>query len=242
MLKNKIAVVSGGNSGIGFAIVKLFLANGAKVAVFDRSIHRLESEIESSNLFVKKGDLRKLSDISSFYDEVHEKFGKIDILAASAGISKMADIESVTEEMFDSVVDVNFKGTFFTVQKSVKYLKDKASVILISSTAAHRAVAGKSIYAATKAAISQLAKNFAADLASKKIRVNAISPGTIQTPMLGENLSREFMRKIGDRIPFKSIGSPQDIADYALFLASDRSAYITGTDLTVDGGLSSFTV
>jgi len=124
----------------------------------------------------------------------------------------------------------------------VKYLNNSASIILVSSTAAHRSVSGNSVYSSTKAAISRMVKNFAADLADRRIRVNAVSPGTIETPMLGSNRSDEFMAKIANHIPFKSIGDPDDIANYVLFLASDKSKYITGTDLTIDGGLTGFIV
>ena len=242
-LEGKVAVVTGGNSGIGLAIAKLFVDNGASVAVFDKDTGSFDDLIyKNKKLLWIEGDLKKLSDIDKLFNKTLDKFGRIDIIVASAGVGKIADLEDVTEELFDAIVDVNYKGTFFTVQKSINFLNDNASIILISSTAAHRAVPGKSIYASTKAAISRLAKNFAADLVYRKIRVNAISPGTIETPMLGADISKDFMKKIGNHIPFKHIGSPDDIAQYALFLASDKSKYITGTDLTVDGGLSGFVV
>lgn len=237
-LKNKIAVVTGGSSGIGHAIATKLLKHGAKVAIFDKTINKNDCK----DLYSYKGDLRKISELEDFYNKVLKLFGKVDILVASAGIGKIAHISEVTENLFDEIISVNLKGTYFTVQKSLNYINDGASIILISSTAAHRAVPGKSIYAATKAAISRLAKNFAADLTEKKIRVNAISPGTIKTPMLGNDLSDDFMDKIGNHIPLKYIGSPDDIAEYAIFLASDKSKYITGTDLTIDGGLSNFIV
>lgn len=238
-LNNKIAVVTGGNSGIGYEIAMKLSEQGAKVAIFDKKINNIEA---GDNLFLYQGDLKQLSEIENFYKSVYQVFGKIDIIAASAGIGKIADLNEVTEKLFDEIISINLKGTYFTVQKSLNYINDNSSIILISSTAAHRAVPGKSIYAATKAAISRLAKNFAADLAHRKIRVNAISPGTIKTPMLGNDLSDDFMKKIGNHIPFKYIGSPNDIAEYAVFLASDKSKYITGTDLTIDGGLSNFIV
>ena len=241
-LADKVAVVTGGNSGIGLAITDIFIKNGAKVVIFDKNIDGVINKYNNPNVISVEGDLRNLSDIDKLYTCAFDNFGKIDIIAASAGVGKVVDINDITEELFDQIVDVNYKGTFFTVQKSVKYLNNNASIILISSTAAHRAVHGKSIYASTKAAISRLAKNFAADLAHKQIRVNAVSPGTIDTPMLGADLSEDFMRKIGSHIPFKYIGSPDNIAEYALFLASDKSIYITGTDLTIDGGLSGFIV
>jgi NAD(P)-dependent dehydrogenase (short-subunit alcohol dehydrogenase family) len=241
-LNNKVAVVTGGNSGIGAAIAMLLKDNGAKVVIFDKNISDVHKKLNSTSLLYIEGDLTKLEDLDNLYRRTFEAFGKIDIIAASAGVCDKLKIDDITEEFFDKIVNVNYKGTFFTVQKSIKYLNNSASIILVSSTAAHRAVSGNSVYSSTKAAISRMVKNFAADLADRKVRVNAVSPGTIETPMLGSNRSEEFMNKIVSHIPFKNIGEPDDIANYVLFLASDKSKYITGTDLVIDGGLSGFVV
>jgi len=163
--------------------------------------------------------------IDKLYQQTFDAFGKIDIIAASAGVCDKLKIDDITEEFFDKIVNVNYKGTFFTIQKAVKYLNNSASIILVSSTAAHRSVSGNSVYSSTKAAISRMVKNFAADLADRRIRVNAVSPGTIETPMLGSNRSDEFMAKIASHIPFKNIGDPDDIANYVLFLASDNNDF-----------------
>ncbi|MCP4177611.1 MAG: SDR family oxidoreductase [bacterium] len=239
-LDKKVAVVTGGGSGIGSAIAVLMRDNGAKVVIFDK--HISETKQNDKNMLCIEGDLTNLEDIDNLYKQTFDVFGKIDIIAASAGVCDKLIIEDITEEFFDNIVNVNYKGTFFTVQKAVKYLNSSASIILVSSTAAHRSVSGNSVYSSTKAAISRMVKNFAADLADRKIRVNAVSPGTIETPMLGSNRSEEFISKIAAYIPFRDIGKPEDIANYVLFLASDKSKYITGTDLTIDGGLSGFIV
>jgi len=241
ILDGKVAVVTGGNSGIGSAIAMLLKNNGAKVVIFDKNIDNNQDKRDENILYIE-GDLTNLSDIDNLYKQTFDTFGKIDIIAASAGVCSKLKIDDITEEFFDKIVDVNYKGTFFTIQKAIKYLNNSASIILVSSTAAHRAVSGNSVYSSTKAAISRMAKNFAADLADRRIRVNAVSPGTIETPMLGNNRSEEFISKIASHIPFKNIGEPDDIANYVLFLASDKSKYITGTDLTIDGGLSGFVV
>ena len=241
-LNGKVAVVTGGNSGIGFAIAMSLKNNGAKVVVFDKNITDSKKILKKEDFICVQGDLTNLKDIDRLYNETFDAFGKIDIIAASAGVCDKLKIDDITEDFFDKIVNVNYKGTFFTVQKAVKYLNNSASIILVSSTAAHRAVSGNSVYSSTKGAISRMVKNFAADLADRKIRVNAVSPGTIETPMLGNNRNDGFMSKIANCIPFKNIGEPDDIANYVLFLASDKSKYITGTDLVIDGGLSGFIV
>ena len=241
-LDGKVAVITGGNSGIGSAIAALFIRNGAKVVIFDKDITNSGKIQNNENILCFQGNLTNLEDIDMLYKQAFDAFGKIDIIVASAGVCAKLKVDDITEEFFDKIVNVNYKGTFFTVQKAIKYLNNSASIILVSSTAAHRAVSGNSVYSSTKAAISRMVKNFAADLADRKIRVNAVSPGTIETPMLGNNRSKEFTTKIANFIPFKEIGEPDDIANYVLFLASGKSKYITGTDLTIDGGLSGFVV
>jgi NAD(P)-dependent dehydrogenase (short-subunit alcohol dehydrogenase family) len=239
ILKNKTAVITGANSGIGLAIAQKYYNEGANVVIFDINTENVDNLFEKNRSLIVKGSLKNIEDIQQLFDKASKKFKNgIDILAASAGICQKRNLQDIDEEFFDSIVDVNYKGTFFTVQKSVKYLNNDASVILISSTAAHRTVAENSVYSSTKAAISKLAKSFAADLVGRKIRVNSISPGTIDTPMFG-NMPKEFINKISNSVPMKKIGKPNDIAKYALFLASDSSSYITGTDIVIDGGLSS---
>ena len=239
ILKNKTAVITGANSGIGLSLAKKFYNEGSNIVLFDVDTGNINNIFEKNRSLIINGNLKKINDIQRLYDKASNKFTNgIDILVASAGICIKKHIREIDEVFFDNIVDVNYKGTFFTIQKGEKYLNNNASVILISSTAAHRTVAENSVYSSTKAAISKMAKSFAADLVNRKIRVNSISPGTINTPMLG-NMPKEFINKISDSVPMKKIGQPNDIAEYALFLASNSSSYITGTDIVIDGGLSS---
>ena len=238
-LENKTAVITGGNSGIGLAIAGKLKDAGANIIVFDLLTDNADMQL-GKNVTTVNGDLKKISDIENLFGVVRKKYPDgIDILVASAGVCKKRKINEIDEEFFDSVVDVNYKGTFFTVQKSVAQLNYGASVILISSTAAHRTAFANSVYSTTKSAVSKMAKCFAADLADKKIRVNSVSPGSIDTPMLN-SMAQEFIEKIAEKVPFKQIGTSEDIANYVHFLATDASKYITGTDIVIDGGLSSF--
>ena len=216
-------------------MVELFLTEGAKIAIFDVN----KSNIRNDNVISVVGDVRDNTQLASFYKYVNTKFGKIDALITCAGISIGGHVKNVTEDDYDNVMDINLKGTFFSVQKSLSYINKNSSIILMASTAAHGAMIGQCVYAVSKSGIIQLARNLATDLAYKNIRVNSISPGFVDTPILNqlkENVEG-VIEKITEAVPLgKRLATPREIANLALFLASDESSYITGEDFRIDGG------
>ena len=244
-MDNRVVAITGGNSGIGLAISELFLENGYKVAVFVRSTDSMEKfkTRDPENIFIYKGDVTSITDLQNFYIECTALWGGIDTVIANAGIAVAEDIMDVTEVSFNQSANVNFKGVFFTVQKSLNYLNDRASIILISSIQAQRGAGVWSIYGATKAAVRSLTRSFAQDLGSRGIRVNCLSPGVTNTPILekfgfsNENLAT-IIAQVKDVTPLGRIALPNEIAQSALFLASDDASFITGADLQVDGGLA----
>lgn len=239
-LKGKVAVVTGGNSGIGLGVAEKFHAEGAKVVIFGRDAEKLaaaKAALGEGCLSVE-GDVTKTADLKRLYDETQKTFGKIDILVVNAGIGERLTIEEVTEEKFDRMVNTNYRGAYFTVKYALDYLNHPASIILIGSVAATLTIKRHSVYASTKAAVVKLAQNIANDLGKYQIRVNSISPGYIKTPIFEARLKTnpEYLSKRAQNIPLQRIGTPEDIAKAALFLASDEASYITGTNLLVDGG------
>ncbi len=241
-LQNKVAVITGGNSGIGKGIAKYFYQQGAKVVIFGRNQKTLDEakdEMDGKILAIK-GDVTKKNDLINLYKTTLAQYGKIDIIVANSGVAQRLHVKDVEEENFDYMVNINYRGVYFTVKYALEYLNTSASIILISSCAATITLKHQSVYGSTKAAVTKLAKNLAYDLADKLIRVNSISPGYIETPIFETRLERDplYLKKRESYIPLKRIGTPQDIAHAALFLASDESSYITGVDLLVDGGYS----
>ncbi|MFA6915381.1 MAG: SDR family oxidoreductase [Parachlamydiales bacterium] len=241
--RNKVVVITGGNSGIGEAIAQKFDEHGAKIVIFDRADpSKLEAQCKKlkTAIFIQ-GDVRKIADIEKLYRETEHVFGKIDVLIASAGIAGKKALEEVNEDFFDAIVDTNLKGVYFTVQRSLPSLMDNSSIILISSAACHVGFSDDSVYSSTKAAVSMLARSFAADLVGRKIRVNAISPGYTNTPIFNQ-LKKAYPQKIqelANTVPLKRFAEPSEVANAALFLASSKSSYIVGVDLVIDGGGSS---
>ena len=244
-LDGKVAVVTGGNSGIGLAIAKAFREEGALVAILGRNPETLESaskELGKGSLAVQ-GDVSKIRDIDHLYAETVRNFGNIDVLFANAGIGEFIPVDGADESHFDRVVDINFKGAYFTVQRSLEYLNKGASIILTSSALNQMGWPGTSVYSATKAAVRSLARSFSADLLPRGIRVNTLSPGPIETPIferLGlppEELTG-FKAQVTDQHPMKRFGRPEEMASVAVFLASDDSTYVVGADLVADGGMS----
>jgi NAD(P)-dependent dehydrogenase (short-subunit alcohol dehydrogenase family) len=189
-----------------------------------------------------RGDVSKLGDLDRLYKTVAEKFGKIDVLFANAGIGKFAPLGDSTEAMFDETFDINVKGVYFTIQKALPLLSEGASIIINSSVASESGFSGGSIYSATKAAVRSFARTLTAELVGRGIRINVVSPGPIQTPILSRNgLSQEAIddiaRYLVSRVPMNRFGKPEEVADTVLFLASPESSYVTGVDINVDGGM-----
>lgn len=247
-LKNKVAVITGGNSGIGFGIAEALKNEGATGVITGRNQATLDSSAKAlgEGFIGIKGDVTILNDLENLFKLTYDKFGKIDTLVVNAGGVvdgvPMSGIEDVTEESFNLYMNLNLKSTYFTVKKALPYLNDGASIILIGSSAAHRAVPGMTIYGAAKAAVISLAKGLSLDLLSRKIRVNTLSPGSIDTPVFGKIVPEEQVESIKkiwtDITPVGRQGVPADIGKAAAFLASNDSAFIVGTEILSDGGLT----
>jgi len=247
-LKGKVAIVTGGNSGIGLATAALFVANGAKVVIFGRNeetLKRAEASLGGDAVAIQ-GDLRKISDIASLFEQAHKQFGKIDVLVANAGIAKFAPVESLSEDLFDELCDILFKASFFTVQKALPFLRDGASVILVGSADADKqGRMGTSVYTAAKAAVRALARSLSVELLPRRIRVNVLSPGMTDTPIITREKNgvpgltpEELAAKITGTIPLRRRGTPEEMAKAILFLASDDSSYCLGSELLADGGMT----
>ncbi len=244
-LEGKVAVITGGNSGIGLATAKEFKEQGAKVVITGRDQQTLDEakrEI-SGDVLAVRSDTSSLAEIDKLFTTIREKFGHIDVLFVNAGVGKFAPVEAVTEELFDSIMDVNFKGAYFTIQKALPLLSENASIILNTSINAHIGMPNSSVYAASKAALITLARTLSAELVGRGIRVNAISPGPITTPIfnrlgLPPEALEETANNIREQVPMKRFGRPEEIAKTALFLASSDSSFLLGTEIVADGGMS----
>jgi NAD(P)-dependent dehydrogenase (short-subunit alcohol dehydrogenase family) len=243
-LSGKFAVITGGNSGIGFATAKRFAEEGADVVITGRRKKELDEAASAigKNVLAVQGDVSVLADLDRLYATVKQTRGHIDILFANAGIGSFAPLGAISEEHFDQLVGINVKGLLFTVQKALPLFRDGGSIILNSSVAGRKGIAGFSVYNATKAAVRSFARTWTSDLKERKIRVNSISPGPIETPIFGKmGLSQDQLQEFSNFLsvlPLGRTGQPEEIASVALFLASDESSYITGVDLCVDGGLA----
>jgi len=243
-LANKVAVVTGGNSGIGLATAVLFAQQGAKVAVTGRDEATLTTAIKQigHDAIGFKSDVSTVANIGLAYQQTAEALGKIDVLVINAGIFVPGSVANFTEEEFDRTSDINFKGVFFSVQKALPYLNDGASVIITSSTLATMGLAGTSAYSATKSAVITLAKAFSVELADRHIRVNVLSPGPIVTPiMTRDGATPEQFEKAKNGMAAKTVigrmGSSEEMAQGFLYLASDDSRYMLGGELLLDGGM-----
>lgn len=244
-IENKVAVITGGNSGIGKAIAERFYAEGAKVVVFGRNAETLAAmKSNLPSILTVQGDVTSTQDLQHLFQQTQDTFSKVDILVANSGVAERLHIRDINEEKFDWMVNINYRGLYFTVKYALDYLNPHASVILMASGSGQVTLANQSIYASTKAATIKLAQNIANDLAPEGIRVNSISPGYIKTPIFDGRIAKQpdYLEKIAATIPLRHIGKPEDIANAALFLASDEAAYITGTDILVDGGLKATSV
>ena len=242
-LNNKTAVITGGTTGIGFETAKQFIAEGARVIITGQHEQRLQAAAKElgETVIPVRADVRSLHDLEVLAAQVKTEFGGLDILFANAGIGLFAPLDAIDEVFYDNQFDVNVKGVFFTVQKLADLLNEGASVILNASAVNEKGAAMGSVYFATKAAVRSLARTLAAELASRKIRVNALSPGFVPTNFQSKmGLSPEVLDSFGDYIkqsaPLARFGRPEEIAPGVVFLASNESSYMTAADLVVDGG------
>lgn len=244
-LEGKIALVTGGSSGIGLATAKQFVNEGAYVFITGRHQPELDAAVKDieKNITAVSGDVSNLSDLDHLIDQIKSIKGRLDVLFANAGTAKYAKLGEITEALFDSIFDINVKGVLFTVQKALPLLADGASIILNASVVGSKGLSSNSVYSATKAAIRSFARTWTTDLKQRGIRVNAISPGTIDTPGLSNLLAsddagKERVKMVHSSIPLGRFGTPDEIARAVVFLASDDASYITGTELFVDGGFA----
>ena len=242
-LDGKVALITGGDSGIGLATAKRLVADGAYVFITGRRERALDDAVAQigGNVTAVAGEISQFADLDRLFATVRERTGRLDILFANAGIAEGAALGAISEEQFDRTFGVNVKGTLFTVQKALPLLPDGASIILTSSVVGSKGRGDRSVYSATKAALRSFARTWTTDLKSRKIRVNVVSPGVIDTPGqrdLSHMDGAELNERFGDQIPLGRVGQPEEIASVVSFLASDDSSYITGIELFVDGGFA----
>jgi NAD(P)-dependent dehydrogenase (short-subunit alcohol dehydrogenase family) len=244
-LEGKIALITGGNSGIGLATAKQFVNEGAHVFITGRRDPELAAAVKEigRNVTGVQGDVSNLGDLDRLFARIKQEKGKLDIVFANAGMAKYAALGKITEELYDLTFDINVKGLLFTVQKALPLLPDGASIILNASIVASKGLSSNSVYSATKAAVRSFARTWTTDLKARRIRVNAVSPGSTDTPGLSDLLAsgeagQERRKMISNTVPLGRLGTPDEIAKAVVFLASDDSSYITGTELFVDGGFA----
>lgn len=242
-LQGKTAVVTGGNSGIGYASAEKLKAKGANVIITGRSEERVAKAAEKLGVRGIVADVTSLDAIDNLVNEVKESHGNVDVLFVNAGIFAPAPVGQITEEMFDHQLGINFKGAVFTTEKFLPILNDGASVINLSSINAYTGMPNTAIYAATKAALNSYTRTAATELAPRKIRVNAVNPGPVETPIFGKTgMPEEQLNGLAtamqERIPLKRFGQPEDVANLVVFLASDEASFITGSEYNVDGGMN----
>ena len=244
-LEGKIALVTGGNSGIGFATAKRFVDEGAYVFITGRREAELNAAVKEigRNITGVRGDVSKLDDLDRLFAQIKREKGKLDIVFANAGIARYAALGTITEEGFDSIFNTNVKGVLFTVQKALPLLPDGASIILSASIVGSKGLPSNSVYSATKAAVRSFARTWTTDLKARRIRVNAVSPGATDTPGLNDlwgssEVGQERKKLLSTVTPLGRLGTPDEIAKAVVFLASDDSSYVAGTELFVDGGFA----
>jgi NAD(P)-dependent dehydrogenase (short-subunit alcohol dehydrogenase family) len=244
-LDGKIALVTGANSGIGLATAKRFVNEGAFVFITGRRDAQLSAAAREigNNVAGVPGDVSNLGDLDRLFARIKQDKGRLDVLFANAGVAKFAPFGTITEEFYESIFGVNVKGLLFTVQKALPLMPDGASIVLNASIVGSKGLPTNSVYAATKAAVRSFARTWTTDLKNRRIRVNAVSPGSIDTPGLSELLGsseagQQRLKMISSSIPMGRLGTPDEIAKAVVFLASDDSSYVTGIELFVDGGFA----
>ena len=244
-LERKIALITGGTSGIGLATAKQFVNEGAYVFITGRREPELAVAVKEigRNVSGVQGDVSNLADLDHLFTQIRNEKGKLDIVFANAGVAKYAPFGKITAELYDSIFNINVKGLLFTVQKALPLLPDGASIILNASIVGSKGLSMNSVYSATKAAVRSFARTWTTDLKDRRIRVNAISPGSIDTPGLSDLLAssesgEQRKKMISTVVPLGRFGTPDEIARAVVFLASDDSSYVTGTELFVDGGFA----
>ena len=242
-LEGKVAIVTGGNSGIGYASAKELKNQGATVVITGRNAERVEAAAQELGAKGIVADVKNLSAIDDLVAEVKNDVGKVDILFVNAGIFQPAPVGQISEELFDNQIGINFKGAVFTIEKFLPVLNDGASIINLSSVNAYTGMPNTAVYAASKAALNSYTRTAATELAPRKIRVNAVNPGPVATPIFGKTGMEEeqlngFAQAMQNRIPLKRFGQPEDIAKLVSFLASDDASFITGGEYNIDGGIN----
>jgi NAD(P)-dependent dehydrogenase (short-subunit alcohol dehydrogenase family) len=236
-LEGKIAVITGGTEGIGFAAAKLFVKEGAYVFITGRRQKELDEAVKAigTNVSGVQGDVAQLADLDRLYETISKVKRRIDIIFANAGVGEFVAFGAVTDEHFDKLFNINVRGTLFTVQKALPLLNDGGSIILNGSVASIKGTAAFGVYAASKAAIRSFARTWTTDLKDRRIRSNVVSPGPIDTP-LASRQSADVIARIVSTIPMGRMGKPEEVAKAAPYLASDDSSFVTGIELFVDGG------
>ena len=242
-LKGKIAVVTGGNSGIGYSTAKKFKEEGATVIIIGRSKEKVNTAATELGVKGVVADVSSLSAIDNVVNEIKSEFGNIDTLFVNAGVFIPAPVGQITEDMFDNLMNINFKGAVFTIEKFLPILNNAASIINLSSINAYTGMPNTAVYGASKAALNSYTRTAATELAPRKIRVNAVNPGPIATPIFSKTgMSEEQLKGMGEamqnRIPLKRYGQPEEIAELVTFLASDKASFITGSEYNIDGGVN----
>lgn len=241
-LSGKVAVVTGGNSGIGFATAQEFRGQGAKVAISGRTKVADAAKELGEDVLGITADVTKFADLENLFKTVHDKLGKVDVLFVNAGMAKMGPISDVSEADFDEVMAINFKGAYFTIQKALPYLNDNASIILNGSVNSDVGFAGASVYSASKAAVHSLARTLSPEFIGRGIRINTLNIGPVNTPLFGkiglpQQALEGFANSVVAKMPVNRFGNPEEIAKAAAFLASSDSSFILGSEITTDGGM-----
>lgn len=244
-LNGKIAVITGGSSGIGLATAQKFIKEGAKVVITGRKQETIDEALEvlGENAVGVRGDVANLSDLDTLFATVKAKFGSIDVLFVNAGVAFFAPLEASSEDFYDQIMNINVKGAYFTVQKALPLLREGSSVILTTSVVNQLGMENTSVYSATKAALRSLARTLSAELVGRGIRVNAVSPGPIETPIFSKTGMAqadldEFGASVTEKVPMKRMGKADEVANTVLFLASEDSSFILGSEIVVGGGMA----